>query len=772
MELSIKNFRSIIDKKYVFSKGNTLITGESGAGKSTILESIIWCFYGGSNVIPFGMKKIITRVEIKLDDMRIIRTKPPDKCQIIFGDDKKLEHDEAQAYINNLFGSKCLWENSSYLKQDSRSGLLFNSSQEKFSLIKEIIFGNEDTKNSPEDFLEKLSKFTKDLDSEMEKRQGKIDLLLETINESKVNLPDYQKLKEDERRMKKSLIKYDSIKEGIDKIKVQLSTLDTIEINKKKLETITRELEDYPELTIDIIQNWKSWYESKDQLSLLDTTFERITYEESIDDLETELRMSVRQYQEYKKNSNKAKTLNVIYEIEKISEKVRETELEVLMIEEYTNYSNIMKNVKKIENAINNSQENLRKLEEKEKPYSDGFSFILTKLGIDNSIFSKDTVTECNDKISNIMTDYLKCPHCNKNTVLEKGELVAKECKFMTKTELEKIKRNLKNIVTFYDRKEKIQTEIDNYLDMKDKMDIPEEVQEQTGDLKILKKYINDLKSIYFIDYDEEEFLSKKELLKKLKHQEKVETLENKIKECYDTIFDEYKKPDNFSSYFEKYRKLVSEKEFLEDYLRSNSSGDREVLNQKLDKLNELIEKLDNFKAYQIIKEKETQLEEIEKENQITIKKRERCHTLKKIIDEESALTFENMILNFNDILNEIVGEIFEDITIELGMFKKMKARGELKPQFNMKVLLKGNEYDNLHFLSGGEKDRISIALTLTLSSLLNTPIIMFDESMSSLDEEMREQCLELIKKHAGDKILINICHSTVEGYYDTIIRK
>ena len=121
--------------------------------------------------------------------------------------------------------------------------------------------------------------------------------------------------------------------------------------------------------------------------------------------------------------------------------------------------------------------------------------------------------------------------------------------------------------------------------------------------------------------------------------------------------------------------------------------------------------------------------------------------------------------------LNEIVAEIFEDIYIELSMFKKLKNKKETKTQFNMKVMLKGNEYDNLNFLSGGEKDRISIALTLTLSTLLNTPIIMFDESMSSLDEEMRERCLELIKKYASDKILINICHSTIEGYYDNIIR-
>ena len=48
---------------------------------------------------------------------------------------------------------------------------------------------------------------------------------------------------------------------------------------------------------------------------------------------------------------------------------------------------------------------------------------------------------------------------------------------------------------------------------------------------------------------------------------------------------------------------------------------------------------------------------------------------------------------------------------------KKIKGKGTMKPQFNMKVVLKGNEYDNLNFLSGGEKDRISIALTLTLCS-------------------------------------------------------
>ena len=772
MELVIKNFRSIIDKKYFFPKGSTLISGESGSGKSTILESIIWCFYGGSNVSPYGSKKIITRVEIRLNSMTVVRTKPPDKCQIILDDNRKLEHDEAQVYLNNLFRSKGLWETSSYLKQDSRSGLLFNSSQEKFSLIKEMIFGCEDSKNSPDIFLEKLSKFSKNLDFTLQNYQGKIEIISQTINDSKDKLCSYEAMNTEEKRLSKLIPKYVSIKEGIDKIKIHLSTLETIEKNKNKLKNINQRLESYPVLTMKIIENWKIWSKSVVELSHLDTSFEKINYEDTLENLDSEIRIMEKEYMQFKKNSDKCKNLNVPYDEDYIQNKIEETEIEIEMIKNYTNYLNIMKNIHKIDEAINKGRSRIKELEEKEEPYLNGFKLILSKLEITGTSFSKNKATECKEKISGILTDYLRCPHCNKNTVLEDGNLVIKKCKFMSKPELEKIKKNLKNIIKFYEVKEKSQSEIENYVNMKQDMDVPGEVQEIQGNVSVLKKYIQDLNSIDFIEYDKEDFSSKKELLENLRYQEKVERLEEKIQESYDPIFEEYKKPENFSSYYEEYRNLVSEKQFIEEYLDKNSEGNREELEEKMEKLEEILIKLDGFKIYQHIKEKEKVLSELEENHRITMKKREKCHVLKKIIEEESALTFENMILNFNDILNDIVGEIFEDITIQLGMFKKMKVRGELKPQFNMKVLLKGNEYDNLNFLSGGEKDRISIALTLTLSSLLNTPIIMFDESMSSLDEEMRERCLELIKKHAGDKILINICHSTIEGYYDNIIRK
>ena len=41
---------------------------------------------------------------------------------------------------------------------------------------------------------------------------------------------------------------------------------------------------------------------------------------------------------------------------------------------------------------------------------------------------------------------------------------------------------------------------------------------------------------------------------------------------------------------------------------------------------------------------------------------------------------------------------------------------------------------------------------------------------MSSLDRDMREKCLDIIKKYSKDKIILNICHETIEGYYDNIL--
>ena len=521
------------------------------------------------------------------------------------------------------------------------------------------------------------------------------------------------------------------------------------------------------------MRNGKNGKNFENQFEKLDKDFEKIDNKNiNVIDLETELKILLKNREEYKINLKKCNKLGVEYSEKHITNIIFESENKIKSIKDYKEYTRIMENVKKLNINIQNTNKILFQFKDKENIYVNNFLNIVKNLKIEGiGEYSQEAIEKINLTLSNIMTNYLDCPKCKEKLVIEDGELIIKKCRFMKKEDIEKFRKNIKNISNFYQKKYEYELQLVNYIKLKNEMNIPKNVEKAGGDIRELENLIRELRNIKFIECDTNEIEKKQKFLVNYKKNVEFQKIKQMIEENYNTIFDEYEVPDNFSSYFKEYQNLALEIEKMSSYLGDKREENIEDLLEKKKKLEEAIEDLDKFKVFLKIDEKRKRLIELKEENKKLLKKREGCFEIRKIINEESASTFENLIGNFNDSLNEIVGEIFEDININLGMFKKLKAKGELKPQFNMKVILKGNEYDNLNFLSGGEKDRLSIALTLTLSSLLNNPIIMFDESMSSLDEEMRERCLDLIKKHASDKILINICHSTIEGYYNNIIR-
>ena len=769
MEVSLSNFRSFTDQTFIFNEGNNLITGESGLGKSTILEAIFWCFYGGSNVSPFtsSSKKIITKVTIKINDITVIRTKPPEKCKVIL-ENNTLEHDEAQEYIYNNFGTKSLWEASSYLKQDSRASLLFHSSQEKYELIKEIVFGRGENSNSPEKYQEKLSVFSKNLDKNLDVLTGKIEILQTSLEEEIENFTNYEEIKTKEEKLVKFKDRQGEIENLVNKLRVQIEESKKLEEYKEKLEVNKTEIKKYPELTLEIIEKWKIWSESNKKLQKLDKDFEVIEVsEKDIKDLELWIEISKKEYTKYKQHSSLCSKLNVDYDKKSIDTQIQKHENLIDNIKEYQNYSKIMNNIKKIDEKIDLLDKNLEKFNEKEDNFLKIKQLICQKLNLEET----ENLENIKFKLSSVMTNYLNCPKCSQKLLLEEGELKVKKCQFMKKEDLENYKSKINSVEQFYLKKNKLEQELKNYEKMKSEMKIPKEVIKVEGNLDNLCSILNKLRNLEIIDYDINLTKEKEKLLDLYRKNYLLTSLKKIVDDNHLTIFYDYQIPLDFSQYYKDYQRLFSEITMYSDTLEKSKIKNCEELIEKLEKMEKLQSELRDYEVFLTINEKKKKADTMETEFNTILKKRETCNNIKKIIDEESSNTFENLIVNFNDLLNEIVTEIFDDIHITLGMFKRIKGKGTMKPQFNMKVVLKGNEYDNLNFLSGGEKDRISIALTLTLSTILNNPIIMFDESMSSLDEEMRERCLDLIKKYAGDKILINICHYTVEGCYDNIIK-
>ena len=143
----------------------------------------------------------------------------------------------------------------------------------------------------------------------------------------------------------------------------------------------------------------------------------------------------------------------------------------------------------------------------------------------------------------------------------------------------------------------------------------------------------------------------------------------------------------------------------------------------------------------------------------LTAAKQVESHVLAEVVD------------SFNVHLQEILDTMFEGhLSAEISLFRTAKTTGNTKAVVNTKIFNKGAEYDTANQLSGGEAARLSLAITLALSTMNSFPLLLLDECLANLDADNRERCLTMIKNHHCDKTVLCVLHSTVEGYFDSCL--
>src|SRR3954454_6240716 len=57
-KVELENIKSHVDSKFEFARGTTAITGENGAGKTTIIEAIAWALF---DVLDYKKEDFIRR---------------------------------------------------------------------------------------------------------------------------------------------------------------------------------------------------------------------------------------------------------------------------------------------------------------------------------------------------------------------------------------------------------------------------------------------------------------------------------------------------------------------------------------------------------------------------------------------------------------------------------------------------------------------------------------------------------------------------------------
>lgn len=141
---------------------------------------------------------------------------------------------------------------------------------------------------------------------------------------------------------------------------------------------------------------------------------------------------------------------------------------------------------------------------------------------------------------------------------------------------------------------------------------------------------------------------------------------------------------------------------------------------------------------------------------------------------EEAKYASLIVIVNrLNKKINKYLRMLFLDpIIFRLDMFRENKTgKKDIKPKVNVNINYKGHDVD-LKSLSGGEYARVSLSILLALAKVNNSPLIMMDESLGSLEQDDLQRTVNFIKhynrKHT--RTILYIGHGETTGWYDRLI--
>lgn len=204
--------------------------------------------------------------------------------------------------------------------------------------------------------------------------------------------------------------------------------------------------------------------------------------------------------------------------------------------------------------------------------------------------------------------------------------------------------------------------------------------------------------------------------------------------------------------------------EYEQITIKKSSEMLRGELQELQEKHSELLFTLDHSQKCLKIAKKRAKINQLEMSRNASLR-------IKELISNVRNTVLKDFIVSFNSVLNQVLGELFsENMTVKLRLEKQNKSNHKVRQVVNFGIYYKGYEFDNPNILSGGERDRLSLAILIALAYTNGSKIVMLDECLASLNEELRLICIKTINKYLPHKTVINVCHSVTQGYHDEVV--
>lgn len=627
---------------------------------------------------------------------------------VVFSNDKEYEGESAQSIINEKIMNMHEFLASSYIKQKSNNSILTMTPVQQVQFIKNLVLDMEINTK----LKERIKDLIKDAHDDISRENGKLDVITSQIK--KFSLDSKSSLKENplkdttEEEFKE---KYSKLEENIKKWKKQ----------KLVLEGDIKKQEEFQKQNENDMKN-------QDKISLrLELLKDQLSKFQDIKPI---------QLKKYNKDLENIK-LNI-----KILEEIRDKNKKYIDIEKKINEINIPS-----EDEIENYKKYLE--------YQD-FKFKVDEIKENFKTEYKCKKIQKYDAILKKMKekhkiDVYNCPSCEANLCFTNNHLIITE---YTPNSGDK---DLSKEISM----------IEEFLNMKEppKVDINENYEEN------IKKFneLNILLNNYTSDetFDEKEYESLITQMNEITEIIKQQNDKQKLQQEYDSLYDQlssYKDDENICDLTETYKKL------------------QEILS-KINKGMEHINKMNNTKLelfhYNNYLKLNNQLETLNKEKEeydtkLTNYKSKQNNLV--IIREKSKLAellaLEGIIQNINEQAKYYLDMMFtsDPIIVKIETFKNVKS--DVKFQMNTYINYKGEEYDNIDQLSGGERQKCELAFSLAVNAIMNSKIMMLDECINNLDTEVNTEILRLLLDFSQtyNKLILVVSHECVNGLFDKII--
>ena len=783
--------------------GTILLSGPSGVGKSTILMAINYALYGGSIDISYGETKC--RVEFEFKGLKIVRSKPPNR--LIVND--IYEDTVAQQMIYDVYGKN--FDITGYIPQNTNKSFLKQGAPQKREFLESVQFESLHLSEKKE----KLDNIIKINKQELDKTIGKVEMAKSMLPEkpAEVVFPlksnDYEMTSRNQRvKLKNIETKYLVVKrKEIKNKEAQLSALRVVNAQiSGKDETINQISSQMADMSITLKTDSEDFI-GEDRLMQYQKQLQKIKNN-------TQLQRLIHQRDADQEKMENMKTT----EMAELSQNIATIQMQL-----WVEYSK--------DETLELIQSNKELLVDITKITSLKNKKVTLKDDLPTLESRKDKLAQSIEDVKGQLqsVDVLSCPSCQANVLLEKGKLVPSLFSSSSvsasavdlRKQLQVLSGQLKqveyDIIKFGDvtaKNEALDAEIDSIVSQyEEELSDESEVKELVAQMEsyyntqiVLEKKLYDAQRRIQMELFSPSYQSCKQSLEKLKLQ--IESLECSDDCDGDDVEDEETIREMITTHQQKLQRirqtkkqlslqdetkkkllLQREQHRLEFVSKYEDDDDEETLVTSIKVLKEEVKELEknanehrqniaNIDLYLEYKKNEafynSHLETIrtlEKQQEVDSEKYTLAKILKNDFMDVEHIALTNTVNDINAYANVLLQEFFDDtIFVNLSCFKEDKKKNE-KPQINIDIKYRDKNC-TLGSLSGGEYARVNLAFTLSLALIFKTPLLLLDETLSSLDEDASDVVFASIKKHFKNIPVITILHQvTSEGDFDQVIK-